>query len=42
MHEHYWECDDIPGYYYCKCGVMSTYNRETKEKDIYDSSIRPI
>ena len=35
-HEHYWECDDIPGYYYCKCGVMSIYNRETGEKDIHD------
>ena len=36
IHEHYWECDDIPGYYYCKCGVMAIYNQETGEKDIHD------
>ena len=34
MHEHYWECDDVPGYYYCKCGTISRYNRETRQKDI--------
>ena len=34
-HEHYWECDDIPGYFYCKRGVMSIYNRETGKKDIH-------
>jgi hypothetical protein len=36
MHNHYWECDDVPGYFYCTCGVTAIYNRETGEKDIHD------
>ena len=34
MHNHYWECDDVPGYFYCACGVMAIHNRETGEKGI--------
>ena len=33
---HYWECDDVPGYFYCACGVKAIHNRETGEKDIHD------
>jgi hypothetical protein len=36
MHNHYWECDDVPGYFYCACGVMAIYNRETGGKDVHD------
>ena len=35
-HNHYWECDDVPGYFYCACGVTAIHNRETGEKDIHD------
>jgi len=36
MHKHYWECDDVPGYFYCACGVTAIHNRETGLKDIHD------
>lgn len=35
-HKHYWECDDVPGFYYCACGKGAIYNRETGEKDEHD------
>ena len=36
MHKHHWECDDVPGYFNCDCGVYAIHNRETGEKDIHD------
>ena len=36
MHNHYWECDDVPGYFYCDCGVTAKHNRATGLKDIND------
>ena len=35
-HNHYWECDDVPGYFYCSCGVTAIHNRETGLKDIHE------
>lgn len=34
IHDHKWECSDVPGMYICQCSMVGYYNQSTKEIEV--------